>query len=122
MSLETLKTRIDYMGGNSINRIKKQKLKSFQSALTNDYNSRPILTPLGERFQALINDHNTKADYDKRYVSVVYEAGLQPGDVFECLDDNTHWMVYLQDLVEVAYLKSEIVRCRYQLEINEEKY
>lgn len=122
MSLKTLKTRVDYMGGNSLNRIKQQKLNSFHAALKEDYNSRPILTPLGEHFQALINDDNTKSDYDKRYISVDFSAGLGPGDVFECLDDGTHWMIYLQDLVEIAYFKSEIIRCRYQLTIDDTDY
>ena len=122
MSLETLQQRINYLGGSSLNRIKQQKLKSFYAALNNDYNSRLILTPLGEEFQALINDNNTKSDYDKRYVSVDFAAQLGPGDVFECLDDETHWMVYLQDLVEIAYFKSEIIRCRYQLTIDDTNY
>ena len=118
MSLQTLKTRIDYLGGDRLGRIKQQKLNSFHAALKEDYNSRSILTPLGENFQALINDDNTKPDYDKRYVSVDHAAQLNPGDVFECIDDNTHWMVYLQDLVEIAYFKAEIIRCRYQVEID----
>ena len=122
MSLKTLKTRIDYMGGNSLNRIKRQKLNSFHAALKEDYNSRPILTSLGEEYQALINDDNTKSDYDKRYISIDFSAGLNPGDVFKCLDDDTHWMIYLQDLVEIAYFKSEIIRCRYQLTINDTDY
>lgn len=122
MSLETLKTRVNYLGGNSLGRIKQQKLNSFYAALKEDYNSRPILTPLGENFQALINDDNTKADYDKRYISVDHAAQLNPGDVFECIDDNTHWMIYLQDLVEIAYLKSEIIRCRYQITIDDIDY
>ena len=122
MSLETLKTRINYMGGDSWGRIKTQKFRSFQAALRNDYNSRPILTPLGEEGRALINDNNTKPDYDKRIISTDFAMNLQPGDVFECLDDNTHWMVYLQDLVEIAYLKAEIIRCRYQINIDGEDY
>ena len=122
MSLNTLKTRIDYMGGNNLGRIKQQKLRSFRAALKNDYNSRTVMTPLGEIYQALINDDNTKPDYDKRFISIDYQAQLQPGDVVECVDHNTHWMIYLQDLVEIAYFKSEIVRCRYQIEINDEEY
>ena len=77
-----------------------------------------IHTPLGEDFYALINDDNTKPDYDKRYISIDYAAQLKPGDVFECVDDETHWMVYLQDLVEIAYFKAEIIRCRYQIKID----
>ena len=122
MSLETLKARINYIGGDSLGRIKQQKLNSFHAALKEDYNSRTILTPLGEEFQALINDDNTKSDYDKRYISIDFAAELSPGDVFECLDDNTHWMIYLQDLVEIAYFKSEIIRCRYQITIDDTDY
>ena len=122
MSLQTLRTRVDYLGGDRLGRIKQQKLNSFHAALKEDYNSRSILTPLGENFQALINDDNTKSDYDKRYVSVDHAAQLNPGDVFECIDDNTHWMVYLQDLVEIAYFKAEIIRCRYQVEIDDTNY
>ena len=90
MSLNTLKTRVNYMGGNNIGRIKQQKLNSFKAALKNDYNSRPILTPLREEYRCLINDDNTKSDYDKRYVSVSFDSQLQPGDVFQCTDDNTY--------------------------------
>ena len=122
MSLQTLKTRVNYMGGDNLGRIKQQKLKSFKAALLNDYNSRTIKTPLGAETQVLINDDNTKSDYDKRYVSADFKDGLQPGDVFYCIDDDTYWMVYLPDLVEIAYFKSEIIRCRYQLEINDKQY
>jgi hypothetical protein len=31
-------------------------------------------------------------------------------------------MVYLQDLVEIAYLKAEILRCRYQITIEDQDY
>ena len=32
------------------------------------------------------------------------------------------WMIYLPDITETAYLKSQIVRCRYTLEIDDEEY
>ena len=34
--------------------------------------------------------NNLKSDYDKKYVSVEFDAGLEAGDVFKCLDDGTH--------------------------------
>ena len=51
-----------------------------------------------------------------------FASELEPGDVFECLDDHTHWMVYLPILTETAYLKSEIIRCRYTLTIDDDTY
>lgn len=122
MSLDTLKTRISYAGGDALGRIKQQKLNSFHAALTNDYNSRTIELEDGTTCQCLINTNNLKSDYDKKYVSVDFEYGIQPGDSFKCLDDGTSWMVYLPVLTEIAYLRAEIIRCRYQLSIGENDY
>lgn len=118
MSLETMKTRINYLGGDQLSRINKQKLQSFRWALKNDYNSRTLKTENGELWQCLINENNLKSDYDKKYVSVEFDSHLEAGDTFEMMDDGTHWMVYLPELTETAYLRSEIIRCRYQLTVD----
>ena len=122
MSLKTLAARLQYQGGDRLGRINQQKLNSLRAALTNDYNSRLIETPLNEVWPALINLNNLKSDYDKKYVSVEFDAGLEAGDVFKCLDDGTHWMIYLPLLTETAYLHSEIIRCRYTMTIDDEEY
>lgn len=120
--METLMNRVQYMGGNSLGRINQQKLNSLRAALRNDYNSRKIKTPDKEAWQALINTNNLKPDYDKKIISVEFDSKLEAGDVFEIVDDHTMWMIYLPILTETAYLRSEIVRCRYTLEIDDEKY
>ena len=122
MSMKTLAARIQYQGGNQLERIKQQKKKSFQQALTNDYNTRFIKTPLKTCFPCLINENNLKPDYDKKILSVDFDARLEAGDTFEILDDETHWMVYLPILTETAYLRAEIIRCRYSLEVNGREY
>ena len=113
---------MEYLGGNQIGRINQQKLRSLRWALKNSYNSRMIKTPLHAAWPCLINTNNLKADYDKEYISVEFDSGLEAGDTFECLDDGTHWMVYLPVITETAYLQSEIIRCRYTLEVNEKEY
>lgn len=90
MSIKTLSARLQYDGGNQLNRINKQKLESLRAALKNDYNSRIIKTPLHAAWPALINTNNLKPDYDKKIISVEYAAELEAGDVFEILDDRTH--------------------------------
>lgn len=123
MSKQTLATRIRYAGGDQLSRINLQKLRSLQAALKNDYNSR--LIEFGEdkkQARCLINTNNLKPDYDKKIVSIEFEHGLKSGDVFTVLDDNTQWMVYLPILTETAYLRAEIVRCRYSLNIDGEDY
>nr|DAN84867.1 MAG TPA: hypothetical protein [Caudoviricetes sp.] len=122
MSIKTLAARVQYAGGNQIGRMNKQKLKSLQWALKNDYNSRMIKTPNKLAIPCLINTGNLKSDYDKKYISVEFSSGLEAGDTFEILDDGTHWMIYLPILTETAYLRSEIIRCRYQLEIDGDLY
>lgn len=122
MSLKTLSARLQYQGGDALGRINQQKLNSLRAALKNDYNSRLIKTPLCDAWPALINLNNLKPDYDKKILSVEYDAGLEAGDVFEILDDCTHWMVYLPILTETAYLRSEIIRCRYTITIDDTEY
>ena len=38
MSMKTLSARLTYNGGNQLERIKLNKLRSFRAALKNDYN------------------------------------------------------------------------------------
>ena len=122
MSLNTLASRLQYLGGNQLDRIKKEKLDSLRWALKNDYHTRMIKTPLHSVWPALINEDNLKTDYDRKIISVEHNAFLEPGDVFECLDDGTHWMIYLPRLTETAYLRADIVRCRYTLTIDDTTY
>ena len=124
MSLKTLSARIDYLGGDQLRRINKQKLLSFRAALKNDYNSRLIKTDKHASVPCIIknNAYGLKADYDKKYISVEFSAGLEAGDVFQCLDDNSRWMIYLPILTETAYLRSEIIRCDHSLNINGKEY
>ena len=124
MSLKTLSARIDYLGGDQLSRINKQKLQSFRAALKNDYNSRLIKTDKHVSVPCIIknNAYGLKADYDKKYISVEFSAGLEAGDVFQCLDDNSRWMIYLPILTETAYLRSEIIRCDHSLNINGKEY
>ena len=124
MSLKTLSARIDYLGGDQLSRINKQKLQSFRAALKNDYNSRLIKTDKHASVPCIIknNAYGLKTDYDKKYISVEFSAGLEAGDVFQCLDDNSRWMIYLPILTETAYLRSEIIRCDHSLNINGKEY
>lgn len=125
MSIKTLAARLQYDSYNgdasSIGRIQQQKLRSFKAALKNSYQSRPIETDRGA-YRALINSDNLKADYDRKIISAEWDSGLDSGKVFRCLDDDTHWLVYLPYLTETSYLHSEIIRCRYTLEINGQLY
>ena len=124
MSMKSLSARLTYNGGNQLNRIKVNKLRSLRAAIKNDYNSRMIKIPNKSAWPCLIvnNTSGLKSDYDRKRLSIEFDAGLEPGDVFQCLDDGTHWMVYLPTLTEIAYLRTEIIRCRYTLDVDGQTY
>lgn len=123
MSIQTLGARLNYLGGDNMGRINQSKYMSFQAALKNDYNKRMIKFN-NQSWPCLINSMSggLKADYDKKYISVDFNSGLKAGETFELLDSGTHWMVYLPVITETAYLRSEIIRCDYTLNVNGQEY
>lgn len=66
--------------------------------------------------RALINPNKLKQDYDDKIISIGFEHNFQTGDVFEWCNTDSHWLIYLQDLDELAYFRGDIRRCRYQIE------
>lgn len=65
--------------------------------------------------RALINPNKLKLDYDDKVLSVRFEAGFSLGDIIEWKETNTRWIIYLQDLTELAYFRGDIRRCSYQI-------
>lgn len=124
MSFHTMSARIQYLGGNQLERFRKQKRESFQWALKNSYNTRMIETERGAYPALIVRDTSSglHSDYDKEYISVDHDAGLSSGNVFRILDNDTHWMIYLPIVTETAYLRAQIIRCRYSIDINGSKY
>lgn len=65
--------------------------------------------------RALINPDKVKQDYDDKIISIGYEHEYKPGDVFEWVNTNSYWLIYLQDKTELAYFRGEVRRCRYTI-------
>ena len=84
---------------------------SYQAAQIKKVDSAEILSPV----RALINPNALKPDYDDKILSVGFEYGIQCGDVFEWVGTNTHWLVYLQDITELAYFRGDIRKCSYEI-------
>ena len=70
--------------------------------------------------RALINPNKLKQDYDDKIISVGFEHDFQTGDVFEWCNTKSYWLIYLQDLTELAYFRGDIRRCRYEIEWRDE--
>lgn len=75
----------------------------------------------GAKARALINPNVTKQDYDDKIISVGYEHNYRPGDIFYWANTNTYWLIYLQDLTELAYFKGDIRKCNYQVKWKNEQ-
>ena len=88
----------------------KATLYSYQAADVRDINAKILNT-----YRALINPNKLKQDYDDKIVSVGFEARFQPGTVFEWVGTHTYWLVYLQDLTELAYFRGDIRKCSYEI-------
>lgn len=88
-------------------------LYSYQGAKVRDIGSNDIVL-------ALINPNKVKQDYDDKIISIGYEHGYKPGTIFEWVNTGTKWLIYLQDLTELAYFKGDIRRCSYQISYKDE--
>lgn len=71
--------------------------------------------------RALINPNKLKQDYDDKVLSVGYEYNFKTGDVFEWLGTQSHWLIYLQDLTELAYFRGDVRKCNYQTQWKDEE-
>ena len=139
-SLDILNKRLQYQGGNQEGRFIKDKLKSLKKALLYSYQAETAVLADKREFRCLINPDKLKPEYDNKIISIPYrdiclnkdkigttskgeeEIGLKPGDVFYWKETKTYWLVYLQYLEENAYFRAELRRCKYEIEINDNKY
>ena len=94
-------------------RMIKDKRRSLDRAVWYSYQGAEIARPGEAPVRALINPNRVKQDYDDKIVSVGYEYDFKCGDVFEWIGTQSHWLIYLQDLTELAYFRGDIRRCSY---------
>ena len=112
--------RINQHGGNlQQDRMIADKRRSLKRALYYSYQGANVKkTSNGEDsdvVRALINPNKLKPDYDDKIISIFYDHGYQPGDVFEWVGTDTHWLIYLQDLTELAYFRGDIRKCSHEI-------
>lgn len=128
--LDNLKLRLSYQGGNQQGRMNLDKLRSLKKALLYSYQSATIELADGRQFRALINPDKLKPDYDNKILSIPFKdiclnkkrlgktsageekVGINSGDIFKWVDDNTYWIVYLPYPEEKAYFRAECRACQ----------
>ena len=124
-------TQLEVMGGyRQQDRMIRAKRQTLDRALHYSYQAAEI-SPINEpmvRHRALINPNVTKQDYDDKILSTGYENNYKTGDVFTWhgrqgnVTVDSQWIIYLQDLTELAYFKGDIRKCNYYVRwLNEDK-
>ena len=102
----------------------KATLYSYQGAKVKKqlYDFKPVMDGVHEAdpVRALINPNKLKMDYDDKIISIGFEHGFRVGDVFEWCNTGTYWIIYLQDLEELAYFRGDIRKCSYEIEWDDE--
>ena len=121
-SLDLMQSRLNYEGGAAQqDRMIRDKKESLDKALLYSYQSAKVRKLNSEdTVRALLNPNSVKQDYDDKTISIGYEHDYKPGTVFEWLDLNTEepkstWLIYLQDLTELAYFKGDVRKCNYKI-------
>lgn len=91
------------------------QIKKVQDCLDLDFDYTNVIP-----VRALMNSNKLKVDYDEKILSVGFEHDLDVGDVFEWHRTNSYWLIYLQDVSELAYFKGQVRRCNYQVKWSDE--
>lgn len=108
-------------GPTNDDRIVKGKLQSLRSAKKNSYQAEWI-TFNDEKWRCLINPIKLSTEYDQKEISIEFESGMKPGEVFYWDRTQTYWMVIDRRYTEEAYFRGEIRRCDYEIQVKENTY
>lgn len=138
-NLELMRERLEWRGGiHQEDRMIKDKWRTLQRTLKYSYQAATVSLvqkytdclgadsteteePIGLAPRALINPDRTKQDYDDKILSIDYNTGFEPGDVFKWRGTDTYWIIYLEELTEDAYFRGAIRRCKYQIKFKDEE-
>lgn len=110
---------LNHQGGSlQQDRMIADKLRTLDRAVWHSYQGADVIkinSTSNESVRALINPNKLKQDYDDKIISIRYDHNFNTGDVFEWIGTNTFWLIYLQDLTELAYFRGDIRKCSHEI-------
>lgn len=120
IGLDNQARRLNHEGGNfQQKRMIADKRRTLQRAIQYSYQGadvqKQVVNDTADVVRALINPNKLKQDYDDKIISIFYDYDYNPGDVFEWIGTNTYWLIYLQDLTELAYFRGNIRKCSNEI-------
>ena len=119
--LDRMRQRLSHYGETNDDRINDSKLRSMLSATNNSYQAEWIDFN-DQKCRCLINPSGLTQDYDQKMISIDFKYGLNLGDVFYWIRDDSHWITYLKERTEEAYFRAQIRKCNFEVDINGIKY
>lgn len=137
---ELLNKRVNYLGGKTQSRMIQGKLEALKQALVSSYQAATAILEDGREFRCLINPDKLNVDQDDKMISIPFkdvclnkdrkgtttqgqeEIGMKPGDTFTWKETNTHWLVCLQYIEELAYFRATIRKCTDEVEIGGKRF
>ena len=116
-NLDLMRERLRARGGTVQQaRMIKDKKESLKRVIKYSYQGAQVQAiGKSEPAIALINPNTVKQDYDDKVISIDFDYDYSVGTVFEWLNTGTKWLIYLQDLTELAYFKGDIRKCNYEI-------
>lgn len=63
----------------------------------------------------VFNPVTINQDYDTKMISTPFDSGYKVGDVFRWENTQTLWIIYNQNLTELAYFRGSSRRCNYMV-------
>ena len=123
--IDNQSTLLDFNGGHAQQaRMIRDKRRTLDRVLIHSYQGADVKLVNADTddlpVRALINPNKLKQDYDDKVISIGYEYGYGPGDIFKWVGTNTYWLIYLQDLTELAYFRGDIRKCSYHIKWEDE--
>ena len=124
--IEEQSKRLRHMGGHlQQERMIKDKRAALDRAVWNSYQGAEVVridADYRKPVRCLINPNKLKQDYDDKILSVGYEHKYKTGDIIQWrrrkwdgTTDISYWLIYLQDLTELAYFRGDIRKCSYKI-------
>ena len=116
-SLSLMRARLELRGGvTQQDRMIADKLKNLNNIIAYSYQGAKVKAiDTIEECGALINPNLVKQDYDDKIISIDRKYNFSVGTVFEWVGTDTKWLIYLQDMTELAYFKGNIRKCNYEI-------
>ena len=116
-NLDLMRARLELRGGiKQQDRMIKDKRETLDRVTLYSYQGAWVRKLGSESVDpALMNPNVVKQNYDDKVISIGYEYGYKPGTIFEWINTGTKWLIYLQDLTELAYFKGDVRKCNYEI-------